>query len=123
MADVAGDPLAPPNTYIYDGNRARQGYRMNRLAMSLIEPASRAAFRADEAAYMAGMGLTPAERELIAARDWQGMLEAGGNIYLMYKIAGALGIGLVEMGAQMRGESVEAMRARMAAHRHNEGGR
>jgi protocatechuate 4,5-dioxygenase alpha chain len=123
MADVAGDPLAPPNTYIYDGNRARQGYRMNRLAMSLIEPEKRAAFRADEAAYMAGMGLTPAERELIAARDWAGMLAAGGNIYLMYKIAGAVGIGLVEMGAQMRGESVEALKARMGGHRRDQGGR
>jgi hypothetical protein len=41
----------------------------------------------------------------------------------MYKIAGALGISLVEMGAQMRGESVEALRARMGGHRHSEGGR
>jgi protocatechuate 4,5-dioxygenase, alpha chain len=114
----ASDPLSPPNTYIFDGQRARQGYRLNRMAMTLVEPANRAALQADEEAYLVKMGLSEAEKALVRGRDWAGMLEAGGNIYLMYKLAGSLGISLPEMGAQMRGESLEEMRARLGGRSH-----
>lgn len=117
--DTTSDPLSPPNTYIFDGERARRGYRLNRMAMTLIEPANRAALKADEEAYMTKMGLSEGERALVRARDWAGMLEAGGNVYVMYKLAGALGVSLPEMGAQMRGESLEEMRARMGGRSHS----
>jgi protocatechuate 4,5-dioxygenase alpha subunit len=121
MSDAEGDPLAPPNTYVYDGARARQGWRLNKLAMSLVEPANRETLRADEDGYMARFALTAAESDLVRRRDWSGMLVAGGNVYLMYKLAGALGISLPEMGAQMRGETLAEMRARMGGRQHTEG--
>jgi protocatechuate 4,5-dioxygenase, alpha chain len=100
-----------PGTYVFDGRRSRQGYRLNRLAMSLTDPANRKAFGADEDAYMASMELSPEEREMVRRRDWQAMVRSGGNIYLLLKIAGTLGQTLLQMGAQMRGETLEQFMA------------
>ena len=102
---------ALPGTYVFDGRRSRQGYRLNRLSMSLTDPKNRAAFRADEDAYMASMGLTPEEREMVRRRDWHAMVRSGGNIYLLLKIAGTVGQTLLEMGAQMRGETLDQFMA------------
>ena len=56
---------------------------------------------------MARFGLTDAERALIRKRDFEGLIEAGTNIYSLLKIGSATGNGLYKMGAQMRGESYE----------------
>jgi protocatechuate 4,5-dioxygenase, alpha chain len=76
--------------------------------MSLAEPENRERFKADESAYMAGFDLTEAEKELVRCRDWAGLLAAGGSIYVLLKLAGTVGQNLLQMGAQMRGESFEA---------------
>src|SRR5207244_3484940 len=66
-----------------------------------------AAAKRDEEAYMARLALTDAEKALIRQRDFQGLIDAGMNIYSMLKIGSATGNGLYKMGAQMRGESYE----------------
>ena len=98
---------AIPGTTVFTGKRSRQGYRINKLAMSLTDPANRDRFKADERAYMAEFGLTPAEMDLVSRRDWAGLVDAGGSIYLLIKIGGAVGQNLLQMGAQMRGESFD----------------
>jgi protocatechuate 4,5-dioxygenase alpha subunit len=105
-----------PDTTVFTGERSHQGYRINKLAMSLTEPANREAFRSDERAYMARFGMTPAETDLVARRDWTGLIAAGGNIYLLLKIGGAVGQNLLQMGAQMRGEALETFLAARPAH-------
>ena len=95
------------NTTIFTGERSQRGYRLNRMAMSLTDPASRERFRADEAGYMREMGLTEAEIDIIRRRDWPATIDAGGSIYLMIKIAGTLGQSLLQVGAQMRGQTLE----------------
>jgi len=104
-ATYRGAPI--PGTTVFTGPRSQQGYRINKLAMSLTEPANRAAFKADERGYMKKYGLTEAEAGLIERRDWAALIEAGGNIYLLLKIAGTVGQNLLQMGAQMRGETLE----------------
>jgi protocatechuate 4,5-dioxygenase alpha chain len=101
-----GAPI--PGTTVFTGSRSQQGYRINKLAMSLTEPANRAAFKAHERGYMKRYGLTEKEAGLIERRDWAAMIEAGGNIYLLLKIAGTVGQNLLQMGAQMRGETLDA---------------
>lgn len=96
-----------PGTTVFTGKRSQQGYRINKLAMSLTDPLNRNRFKADERAYMAESGLTEAEMELVSRRDWAGLVDAGGSIYLLIKIGGAVGQNLLQMGAQMRGESFE----------------
>ena len=104
-ATYRGAPI--PGTTVFTGSRSQQGYRINKLAMSLTEPVNRAAFKADERAYMNKYGLTEAEAGLIERRDWAALIEAGGNIYLLLKIAGTVGQNLLQMGAQMRGETLD----------------
>ncbi|HEX4173391.1 MAG TPA: hypothetical protein VHY82_13050 [Acetobacteraceae bacterium] len=104
LDDISGAP-------VFTGERSRAGYRLNRMAMSLTDPARREAFIADEPGYLRSMGLTDAEVDLVRRRDWKGMIEAGGNIYLIIKIAGALGIGLYEVGAHTAGMTLEQFMA------------
>ena len=77
------------------------------MCAALCSPAERDAFKRDEEAFMARFGLTDAEKDLIRKRDFQGMIDAGMNIYFMLKVGSVTGNGLYKMGAQMRGESYE----------------
>jgi protocatechuate 4,5-dioxygenase, alpha chain len=106
-----GSPLSDwgiPGTYVFDASRSRAGYALNKLAHSLTVRENRDSFRADEEAYMAKYDLTGAQRHAIRDRDWLRLMkECGGNIYYVYKIGAAVGDGLYNMGAQMRGQSFE----------------
>ena len=96
---------------VFTGERSRTGYRLNQMAMSLTDPTNRAAFVANETSYLQEKGLTDTEVDLVRRRDWKGIIEAGGNIYLIIKIAGALGIALYEVGAHTAGMSLEQFMA------------
>jgi protocatechuate 4,5-dioxygenase alpha chain len=104
LEEISGAP-------VFTGERSRAGYRLNRMAMSLTDPANRAAFVTNETDYLQRMGLTDAEVDLVRRRDWKGIIAAGGNIYLIIKIAGALGIALYEVGAHTAGMSLEQFMA------------
>lgn len=96
-----------PGTLVFDLRASHRGYRLNQLCDSLNSEANRAAYKADEEAYLARFGLTDQEKELVRRRDWGGLIEAGGNIYFLLKLGVVTGHGLYRMGAQMRGESYE----------------
>jgi len=106
MRDVVAGAL------VFTGERSQAGYRLNRMAMTLTDAASRDRFRADEAGYCAESRLTATETDLVRRRDWKGMLAAGGSIYLMIKIAGALGITLPEVGSHTAGITLAEFQAR-----------
>jgi protocatechuate 4,5-dioxygenase alpha subunit len=105
LATYDGTPIAGSTVFTIE--RSRLGYRINTFAMSLADPASRETFKADEGAYMSVYGLTAAEQDLVRRRDWAGLLAAGGSIYVLLKLAGTVGQNLLQIGAQMRGESFE----------------
>ena len=92
-----------PGTILFTGEQSRRGYLLNRMAMSLTDAANRTSFVADELGYMRGMGLHDDEIDMVSRRDWRGMLEHGGSIYLLIKIAGALGCSLQEVGRHTSG--------------------
>ena len=92
-----------PGTIVFTGEQSRRGYRLNRMAMSLTDAANRARFVADNAGYMREMALDDDEAGLVLRRDWRGMLEHGGSIYLVIKIAGALGYSIQEVGRHTSG--------------------
>jgi protocatechuate 4,5-dioxygenase alpha subunit len=104
-----------PGTIVFTGEQSHRGYRLNRLAMSLINPANRQRFVADEAGTMRAMGLDDTEIDLVQRRDWRGMLEHGGSIYLILKIAGAVGVNLMEVGAHTSGQTLAEFHAAQAA--------
>jgi protocatechuate 4,5-dioxygenase alpha chain len=75
-----------PGTRVFTAKRARKGYNLNQFAMSLMKPENRDAFRADESAYLDDWKLTPAQKAAVLARDYNAMLEEGGNIYFLAKL-------------------------------------
>jgi protocatechuate 4,5-dioxygenase alpha chain len=98
-------------TLVFTGERSRAGYRLNSMAMSLTDAENRASFVADEEGYMHGMGLNEQEIDMVRRRDWKAMIEAGGSIYLLIKIAGALGQSLQHVGAHTAGMTLEQFMA------------
>jgi protocatechuate 4,5-dioxygenase alpha subunit len=103
-----------PDTTIFDLRLSRRGYRLNQLCAALCSPQEREAFKRDEQAFMARFALSDDEKKLIRERDFQGLIEAGCNIYFLLKIGVVTGNGLYKMGAQMRGESYEQFLATRA---------
>ena len=92
-----------PGTYVFDGRRSRQGYRLNMFCMSLNDEANRERFRADEQAYLDGFDLTPQQRRAVLERDWLGLLQLGGNIYYTFKLAILDGLSMQDVGGAMSG--------------------
>jgi protocatechuate 4,5-dioxygenase alpha chain len=84
------------------------GERINRFAVSLKSPANRTSFLADQSAYH---GLTEKESDLVQRRDWRGLLEAGGHLQAILKIAATLGESLWHIGAHCAQMSVEGMKS------------
>jgi Aromatic-ring-opening dioxygenase LigAB, LigA subunit. len=98
-------PIA--GTQLFGLEEAHRGMQINRLCSTLTQAENRAAYKADEGAYLKRFSLTPEQLALIAARDFSGLLAAGGNIFFLIKLAGVTGVPIYRMGAQMRGETYE----------------
>lgn len=75
-----------PGTRVYTAKRARAGYHLNQFAMSLMKPDNRARFKADERAYLNEWPMTEAQKAAVLTRDYNALLDEGGNIYFMAKI-------------------------------------
>jgi protocatechuate 4,5-dioxygenase alpha chain len=104
-----GFDLEPPGTYLYTGPMSSRGARLNALCLSLKSPTAREAFVADEAAYVARFALTPAEAALVGARDWTGLLEAGGHLQAVLKLAATLGLDIYAIGAHNVGTDAKTL--------------
>jgi protocatechuate 4,5-dioxygenase alpha chain len=102
------DPLNDiPGTTIFDAHRSRQGYHLNMFCMSLMDPKHRAEFNANEAEYLKQFPMTKEQREAVQERDWNRMLELGGNIYFLSKLFSADGLTFEQVAAKMTGATQE----------------
>ena len=95
--------LDEPGTILFTAERAYRGRALNRFCLSLRDPANRTAFLADEHGYGARLALTGDESALVAARDWTGLLRAGGHLQAVLKLAATVGQGLWDIGAHNTG--------------------
>ncbi|BBB14411.1 protocatechuate 4,5-dioxygenase subunit alpha [Sphingopyxis sp. FD7] len=107
-----------PGTRVYTAKRARQGYHLNQFAMSLMKAENRERWKADEAAYLDDWPLTAEQKEAVNARDYNRMLDLGGNIYFLSKIFSTDGISFAEAVSTMTDMSFPEYREMM-----NNGGR
>ncbi len=92
-----------PGTIVFDANRSRQGYHLNMFCMSLMKPENRAAFKADEASYLKRFPMTDEQRDSVLKRDWNRMLELGGNIYFTSKLGACDGLSFQQLAGLMTG--------------------
>ena len=90
-----------PGTTIFDADQARKGYHLNQFARSLMVAANRERFRADERAYLDGWDMTEDQKDAVEARDFNRLLELGGNIYFLAKIGACDGLSYVEIVSSM----------------------
>jgi protocatechuate 4,5-dioxygenase, alpha chain len=111
-----------PGTPVFDGQMSRRGFRMNKLFMSLREAANRERFLADEKAYCAEFGLTPEQQQAVLDRDWQAMIDLGGSIFYVYKLAMMDGRSMQYLGGVFTGMTEEEFVAAMRAGGRREGG-
>jgi protocatechuate 4,5-dioxygenase alpha chain len=96
-----------PGTTLFDAQRSRQGYHLNMFCMSLMKPENRALFKQDEAAYLQQWPMTQRQREAVLKRDWNRMIELGGNIYFLAKLFSTDGLSFQDVAAVMTDSTPE----------------
>jgi protocatechuate 4,5-dioxygenase alpha chain len=94
-----------PGTFVFDAERSREGFGINMFCMSLMKEENRKAFKADEAGYLKKFKLSPAQAEAILKRDYNRMLELGGNIYFTAKLGATDGHSFQHLAAVMTGNT------------------
>lgn len=102
-----------PGTYVFDGDRAIQGRHLNRFCMSLMSAANRARFKADQRAYLDEWAMTEAQKRAVIARDFEELLDLGGNIFFVLKLAALDGRPTQSVAASFAGQSTEEYAAMM----------
>lgn len=102
-----------PGTRVYTAMRARQGYWLNQFAMSLMKPENRDRWKADERAYLADWAMTDEQKEAVLARDYNRLLDLGGNIYFLAKVFSTDGKSFLQAVSTMTGMSVDEYQAMM----------
>src|SRR5271168_4584095 len=94
-----------PGTFVFDAERSREGYGINMFCMSLMTDANRKAFKANEAEYLKRFKLTLEQADAILKRDYNRMLELGGNIYFTAKLGATDGHSFQHLAAVMTGNT------------------
>jgi protocatechuate 4,5-dioxygenase alpha chain len=113
-----------PGTFVFDADRSRQGYHLNMFCMSLMKEENRKAFKANEAEYLNRFALTPEQREAILKRQYNRMLELGGNIYFTAKLGATDGHSFQHLAAEMTGSTqVDYAQMMLSGGRSVEGNR
>ena len=105
MARTEHDYDDIPGTFVFDAERSREGYHINMFCMSLMKEENRKAFKANEADYLNKFPLTPEQREAVLKRQWNRMLELGGNIYFTAKLGATDGLSFQQVAAIMTGST------------------
>jgi len=106
-------PHQIPGTTIFNGAEAQKGLALNKMCFSFNSAENRAEFLRDSEAYCTKFGLTPEQKAAVRARDVLAMIEAGGNVYYLAKLAGIYGLNVQDIGAQQTGMSVDAFKAKL----------
>ena len=104
-----------PGTRVYTARRARAGYHLNQFAMSLMKPENRERWKAGERAYLDEWPMSEDQKAAVLARDYNRLLDLGGNIYFMAKVFSTDGLSFVQAVSTMTGMSVEDYQAMMNA--------
>ncbi len=103
-----------PGTRVYTAARARKGYWINQFAMSLMKAENRTRFKADEKAYLDEWPISDEAKEALLARDYNRLLDLGGNVYFLSKLFSTDGLSFAEAVSTMTDMSFPEYQAMMA---------
>lgn len=90
-----------PGTRIFTATRARKGYWINQFAMSLMDKANRERFKANEKAYLDEWAISDEAKSALLARDYNALLDMGGNVYFLGKLFSTDGLPFAEAVSTM----------------------
>lgn len=104
-----------PGTVLFDGKQAMKGYALNKMCYDFNKAANRDGFKADEEGWMAKYGLNEAQKDAIRKRDILAMIDAGGNIYYLAKLAGIFKLSVQDVGGLQTGRTTEEFKQFLAS--------
>ena len=110
-----------PGTPVFDGQTSRRGLRLNKMLMSFRSAENRERFAADEAAYCAEFGLAPEQTTAVLDRDWTAMIDHGGSIFYVYKLAMMDGRSMQYLGGVFTGMTEEEFQAELRSGGRRDG--
>ena len=96
-----------PGTRVFTAARAKKGYELNQFCMSLMKLENRERFKADERAYLDEWPMSEDQKQAVLDRDYNRMLDLGGNIYFLAKIFATDGLSYLQAVSTMTGMSIE----------------
>jgi protocatechuate 4,5-dioxygenase, alpha chain len=102
-----------PGTTIFTIEKAQQGYELNQFCMSLRKPENREEFLADQRAYVDKFPMTEEQKQAVLDRDFQRMLDLGGNVYFLSKIFASDGLSYVQAVSTMTDMNTEEYKQMM----------
>lgn len=105
--------LAAPSAFLFTGETASRAYALNKLAFDFKRADIRAQFATDAEGLMDAYGLSAQQKQLIHARDWTGLVAAGGHHFNIIKIAAAVGLSHMHVGAHMAGAEWREFKTRL----------
>ena len=108
-----------PGTTIFTMEKARDGFHLNQFCMSLRSEENRKRFLADERAYVDEWEMTEDQEQAVLTRDFQKMLDNGGNVYFLAKIFATDGLSYVQAVSTMTDMNVQQYQAMMLAGGRN----
>lgn len=104
-----------PGTTIFTIELARKGFHLNQFCMSLRTEENRHRFHADERKYLDEWPMTEDQKQAVLDRDFQKMLDLGGNVYFLSKIFASEGISYVDAVSTMTDMTTDEYKAMMLA--------
>jgi protocatechuate 4,5-dioxygenase alpha chain len=107
MTSYTADFEDIPGTRVFTAARAKQGYELNQFCMSLMKPENRERFKADERAYLDEFPMSEDQKQAVLDRDYNRMLDLGGNIYFLAKIFATDGLSYLQAVSTMTGMSID----------------
>ena len=107
MTSYTADFEDIPGTRVFTAARAKQGYELNQFCMSLMKPENRERFKAGERAYLDEWPMSGDQKQAVLDRDYNRMLDLGGNIYFLAKIFATDGLSYLQAVSTMTGMSIE----------------
>ena len=96
-----------PGTTIFTIESAQKGFHLNQFCMSLRSEENRKRFLADNRAYLDEWEMTEEQKQAVIDRDFQKMLDLGGNVYFLSKIFASEGLSYVQAVSTMTDMTTE----------------
>jgi len=96
-----------PGTRVFTASRAKKGYALNQFCMSLMKEANRERFKANERAYLDETNMTEEQKQAVLDRDYNKMIDLGGQIYFLAKIFATDGLSYLQAVSTMTGMPID----------------